>query len=128
MADLVNCFVYGTLRVGQYNYKLIEPAVYESYRDVVAIGSLYFVSPGSYPVAKFDEEGQIFGDILVCDSEAFAFQRAYQMEIGAGYSFIKIDVPKFKVPIYGFHFDFAVNPALRIPGGNWIKAAEEYDA
>lgn len=79
----MKCFVYGSLRVGDYNADRFGPP--GEVRLATAKGALYHVSPYTrvYPVAKFDEEGIIIGEVR--DFPAQEWKNIVYMEEGAGY-------------------------------------------
>lgn len=81
------CFVYGTLRPGDYNHERVGGQIGDAVPAIVE-GDLFHLEGCSsehpaYPVAKFDGSGTIHGEIVVLDEEVW--RRICRMEIGAGY-------------------------------------------
>lgn len=119
-------FVYGTLRVDEYNYEWCSGCVSSHVLNVTAPGRLYWVRENrGYPVAKFNpnSENTIKGDILYCDSAHPLFRAMCDMEIGAGYE-IKAIVCKTEsgenIPAYGFHYKETPH-GERIESGDWAE-------
>lgn len=82
--ETVRCFVYGTLRPGDYNHGRVGGTVGEA-RSASANGQMFHAYPGgrSYPVAKFDLQGIIQGDVV--EFEPREWLSVVSMEEGAGY-------------------------------------------
>lgn len=123
---LIPVFVYGTLRIGQYNYRWARAAVRETVKNCRTNGKLYFSRglSGSYPVAKFDEEGTILGDVLWCDPSHPDYGGMVRMELGAGYEVREIEVVTAKsetMEALGFHYLHRTRGDA-IPNGDWVKA------
>lgn len=118
---LVPVFVYGTLRVDQYNYDWCKRAVRHSVIDCKAKGNLYWVHDKSgYPVAKFDEDGEIIGDVLYFDPTSKTYDDVVSMELGAGYEVREIEVrtPEGEtLECIAFHY-------VDRPRGEWIKSGD----
>lgn len=126
---LVPVFVYGTLRVGQYNFSWAQEAVVDTIQNCTAKGALYFVDGRfGYPVAKFDEEGEIKGDVLWFDPAHEEYQSVVRMELGAGYEVREIEVRTESETIEAIAFHYLRptrgNP---IPDGDWVKANDSWD-
>lgn len=122
LPSLTRIFVYGTLRVGQYNYSWCEEAVEKAIKNCTASGRIYFVDPlgAGYPVAKLDEHGTIYGDILYFNTAHPLFDAVVRMELGAGYVArnIQVTTPKGRqVDCQAFHY-------LRIPRGSLIREGD----
>lgn len=119
--DLVRVFVYGTLRVGHGNFQWCSDAVRYALIDARTDGRIYFVNgTRGYPVAKFDEEGTILGDVLWFDPDHPDFADVVRMEIGAGYTCQDIIVRHDEYPdieCMGFHY-------VRSPRGVWIQSGD----
>lgn len=117
--DLLRVFVYGTLRVGHGNFEWAADAVKYALIDARTAGRVYFVhGRGGYPVAKFDEDGTIVGDVLWFDPRHPMFSEVVRMEIGAGYSCREVIASHDEYPdveCMGFHYE-------RTPGGAWIPS------
>lgn len=126
MAGLIGMFVYGTLRPGAYNAWYNAARVD---RNCVAQGRIYFVQGSyGYPVAKFDEEGEIVGDVLWLDPEGDDYFSICQMEQGAGYEIRNILVQKGSVVTRVQAWHYIGNPRGKlIESGDWLKAAKELD-
>lgn len=124
-------FVYGTLRVGEWNFRVVEPALCdEPDLNCTTPGHLWFSHPNSYPVAQFtaDSQDTIKGDLLWVDANSVRYKQTEQMEINSGYAVRKIFVTLADgevIPAYGFHFMHTPNPEWFIPGGDWQKAIHE---
>ncbi len=121
--DLTPVFVYGTLRIGEWNYRWAQPAIRSELADCVAEGSIYFVMPdGGYPVAKLDEAGEIIGDVLWFDTSHPEYHSVVEMEIGAGYTMREITVltpDDEKLVVVSFHFIHTPRGDL-IASGDWV--------
>lgn len=118
---LIPVFVYGTLRVGQYNFGVVRKAVRNIAENCKANGSIYFFGGRrGYPIAKFDEDGEILGDVLWCDPSHPGYDRMMQMELGAGYESREIEVrnPDGEV-IECIAFQY-----LGTPKGEWIQSGD----
>jgi gamma-glutamylcyclotransferase (GGCT)/AIG2-like uncharacterized protein YtfP len=123
---VIKAFVYGTLRVGEYNYKWTSGDIVDEILNVTTTGGIYFVSPhGGYPVAKLDEPGTIIGDILVYPEDSHDWDRIYSMESGAGYVLCPIVVTTQdgeKIQAVAWHYK-GVPMGPKIPDGDWARAA-----
>lgn len=123
MADLTPCFFYGTLRVGAYNARYDAKRID---RNCIAQGRIYFVQDShGYPVAKFDEEGEIVGDVVWLDPEGDDYFSICQMEKNAGYEIRNILVQKGPVVtrVQAWHYIGKPRGKL-IESGDWLKAVE----
>jgi gamma-glutamylcyclotransferase (GGCT)/AIG2-like uncharacterized protein YtfP len=122
---MIYAFVYGTLRIGEYNYRWASDDVVEEIPNVVTSGGLYFVSErGGYPVAKLDEAGIIKGDLLVYPDDSLDWQRIHDMESGAGYELREIPVLDNDGGIHSavaWHFLHEPRGA-KIEDGDWARA------
>jgi gamma-glutamylcyclotransferase (GGCT)/AIG2-like uncharacterized protein YtfP len=118
---LIPVFVYGTLRVGQYNFGVVRKAVRDIAENCIASGSIYFYGGRrGYPIAKFDEVGDILGDVLWCDPSHPGYDRMMRMELGAGYESREISVRKPDgdvIECIAFHY-------IGTPKGEWIQSGD----
>lgn len=118
----VPVFVYGTLRVGEGNYSWCADAVVEVREDCTTQGRIY---DHGYPVAKFDEQGTIKGDVLWFDPTHRAYERVCRMEFGAGYGMVEIKAEDSEtgevIPCWGFHYMHMPRGAL-IESGDWRES------
>ena len=117
-------FVYGTLRPGHVNYGMLEGAVKNSMRSGTATGRLYHVYGGDdewpiYPVARFDEEGTIVGDLLEVDPSNRHVQAVQRMELGAGYLVQSIEVTTADGPVQALAWHYPHETGDRIVSGDW---------
>lgn len=125
-------FAYGTLRPGETNYSLIEPAVLDAEHEVTIRGSLYYYCEGAhFPVADlWDASSRLIGDLLLVDCGSH-LQSVLDMEYSAGYEFhllsrqyildnnhksISFD---FEDAI-AFHYNHAIK-GPQIDSGDWKK-------
>lgn len=117
-APLIPVFVYGTLRIGEGNYLWAREAVRHETPDVTTKGRIYFVrSRITFPVAKFERDGTIKGDLLWFDPEHPVFSEVVDMEVGAGYVVQEIEVEDTRGDTHealGFQY-------LMEPQGDWIQ-------
>lgn len=129
--SLIPVFVYGTLRIGQYNYKQwAEGGIRKFEQDCVANGAIYFVSrDGGYPVAKFDEPGIIKGDVLWFDRYSLEWGYVLEMEYGAGYTLVDIEARNQRGETFDcLGFDYVRKPAgPLIEGGDWIASYDKFE-
>lgn len=96
-------------------------------KDCTTEGRVYFVSGSQgYPVAKFDEEGRITGDILWCDPSHPDYEATVNMETHAGYVLQEIEVltDDGVQESFGFHYRGTPRGAL-IQSGDWAKEYAE---
>ena len=86
----VRVFVYGTLREGAYNNLRVGRS--NEFRAATTTGRIYHVDPHgyAYPVAKFDEEGTIVGEVHEFDERRWNY--IVVMEEGAGYRAVPVIV------------------------------------
>lgn len=120
LGDLVPVFVYGTLRVGQGNFRWACEAVRSYIRDCTAEGRIYFVHDRwGYPVAKLDETGTILGDVLWMDNRHPTYDEVYRMEISAGYEIrtVPVQTPDGELKCLAFHY-------IDKPRGVWIESGD----
>lgn len=121
-------FVYGTLRVDGWNFGIADSGCVAFVENCTARGRVYFVSRDrGYPVAKFDEEGTIVGDLLVLDRESRSYRHIALMEEGAGYELRKISVTLpdgQEIEAEAWHFIYRPAGYL-IESGNWLKESKE---
>lgn len=126
MSDLIGIFVYGTLRPGSYNHWYEEEGVDP---NCTARGRLYFVHGHSgFPVADFDEEGVIVGDVIWLRDDSQDFQDICNMELGAGYTLRDIEVTDAEgstYTAYAWHYPQKLR-GKRIPDGDWLKATASH--
>lgn len=102
-------FVYGTLRPRGALHSSWARGTEIVAQGATAPGALYHVSPHkSYPVAKFDEEGTIIGDILDFDEEDWEEVRG--MEVGAGYEVREIEAVADNVTYSCVAFQYRHDP------------------
>lgn len=127
---MIYAFVYGTLRVGEYNYQWASGDVVDEILDVTTKGDIYFVSEdGGYPVAKLDGDGNIIGDVLVYPEHSLDWKRIYDMESGAGYVLRDIQVALGNGKMLdAVAWDFLYQPrGPKIPHGDWARAYHAYE-
>jgi gamma-glutamylcyclotransferase (GGCT)/AIG2-like uncharacterized protein YtfP len=126
---VIKAFVYGTLRIGEYNYRWASGDVVEEIPNVLTTGELYFAGDGpSYPVAKLDTPGQIIGDILVYPDDSQDWLQICRMELGAGYELREIEVTTEsgdKIAAVAWHFLHHPR-GPKIASGDWSQAVENF--
>jgi len=127
-------FVYGTLRPGHWNFRMLERAVTECHENAMTTGALYHVGGGSdehpiYPVAKLDETGLLFGTLLLVDDLHQGVERARRMELGAGYEerTIQVVVGTRTIPAVAFHYRHEPS-GPQIASRDWNDIAEQEDS
>lgn len=132
-------FVFGTLRVGHGNYRMVEREVVARTYSVATKGKMYYVGGGwgGYPVVDFRENGMVIGDLLYfdvedplewweevaphrsCDYRGLA--GAIGMEVGAGYTpaYIEVLTPDRElVKAVAFTWEHR-RRGDHIPSGDW---------
>lgn len=124
-------FVFGTLRVGEGNYRVIQAAVKKSYTEATTSGRMYIaayrwkgrVIEAGYPCVRFSEPGVIVGDLLDVDPEHRSTYETFRMEIGAGYiaKEIKVYLERINKTVTAIGFDWPEEEACgpRVTTGNW---------
>lgn len=122
---MIALFVYGTLRVGEGNYRWVERHLeYPPLEGCLADGSMHHVwgEWAGFPVVKFDEPGTVWGDLLFMDSSSEVFAEIAWMEEGAGYVLRQVPVltpDNELVAALGWHYP---RPAgRRIASGDWLQ-------
>lgn len=130
---IIPVFVYGTLRIGEWNHDWFKPCVEEEEADATTPGHLWFAYEGSYPVARFipSETALIHGDVLWCDTEHPGYGHMVNMEVNAGYAQREIEVRLAGgnlIDATGFHYLRDPRPSLFIQGGDWRKEHKRYHA
>lgn len=127
--NMTPVFVYGTLRVGQGNYGWCAGGVFvgRTIQDAVTQGDLYFVAgPNSFPVADAYGEGCITGDVLYFDPESEHYEQMCEMEMGAGYVPVVVEVahPDYPGVIKAlmWHYNRPLLGRIQIPHGDWVRA------
>lgn len=132
-----NMFVYGTLRVGEYNSDRLPQLAGEIVRDVHTSGSMYNRHGWrpAFPVVDFDGHGDIVGDVyLDLPHDHPIVQGVIRMELNCGYTAKHWDEFKLPdgrlVPMNAFNFDVNNTSVVgqRIPGGDWIMYDLAYRA
>lgn len=123
---IIPVFVYGSLRVGEWNYPVAEPCVQEYEQDAATPGLVWFAFRDGYPVAHFISScaGMIQGDVLWCDTEDPAYEHMQRMEQGAGYEQREIEVILAngqRMDATGFHYLGVPRPDLLITSGDWRR-------
>lgn len=119
-------FVYGSLRVGSWNYK--SDGVDSIIPDCHIDGALYWAWVGSYPVAKLDEPGEMVGDLLSYDPFSRTYESVCRMEEGAGYQLrpVKVRTPSGDVlDAYAWHY-VSTPRGPKIESGDWRSAYEAH--
>lgn len=84
----MRCFVYGSLRPGEYNYDRVGGSSHDPQPGTIS-GRLYDTGWG-YPQAKLDEEGTIIGDVVYFGNDNW--KHIVSMEEGAGYEMHEVTV------------------------------------
>lgn len=126
MVDTVCCFMYGSLRKGGHNFGRFSRGV----KDVApgeTRGAMYaLIKSGGYPLANFlDDRGPIKGEIQRWYINSPEYHRMSDMEIGAGYVPIMVDVITMSgvsIPCLVWHADVGRDhPGPYIEDGDWIS-------
>ena len=127
---LTPVFVYGTLRVGEGNYRWCADGIAtdKTLQGARTEGDLYFVGgrTGSYPVANVFGSGTIVGDLLWFDSESMEYRDMCEMEFGARY--VPVTRPVAHSSHTGWlhalvwHYPYYENCGAKIPHGDWCAA------
>lgn len=82
-------FVYGTLRVGHYNYQHYRECVSEEFVGCDTRGHLYTLGP--FPTIDVLQQGTVHGDVLRCETGR-RLGSMIDMEVGAGYRLMRTAV------------------------------------
>jgi len=121
---VIALFVYGTLRVGQGNYRWLAHQLPEPpLEGCLADGRLFHVwqSWGGFPVAKFDEPGTVWGDLLFMESSSDVFAEIAWMEEGAGYVLRQVPVlTPYNELVSALAWHYPGRPGDPIPSGDWL--------
>jgi gamma-glutamylcyclotransferase (GGCT)/AIG2-like uncharacterized protein YtfP len=123
MAEKIKCFVYGTLRRGDYNHARTGGKHDDDIKMATAQGAIYHLGPWSrlYPVSKFDEEGTIIGEVHEFSTHRWA--QICSMEQGAGYELRVVEATYedgSTEHVYAWHY-------RRPPGGPRIMSGDWFD-
>jgi gamma-glutamylcyclotransferase (GGCT)/AIG2-like uncharacterized protein YtfP len=127
--NLVWVFVYGTLRPGDYNSRMLGDV------DVIrgcevhgwAMHNLTEDADPVYPVCvpTNDPNDVVKGDLLLMDNESPEYHRIYRMEIGAGYklSVVEVIIPADEDSVDAFIFEYRHSTEDRyyIESGDWFE-------
>lgn len=113
--------VYGSLRVGEYNFNSFARSYDMKHIDSIEVPGFDLYSLGSYP-AIIKGENTLKVDIL--DVEEAAFHGIKMMELGAGYSTDYIEYKGDKVPIYIFDDPMQIEYLKKnkdlVSSGDWV--------
>lgn len=123
--NLIPVFVYGTLRVGQGNFRWAQEAVRHVLLNCTTKGRIYFVhGRRGFPVAKLDEEGTILGDVLWFDPQHPDFDGVVSMELGAGYEMkdVTVTTEDGELEACAFHYIWD-DMGEWIRSGDWVSEA-----
>lgn len=120
------CFVYGSLRPGEYNFeRCVDTSdLEEVILNVTARGRLFHVWETSlaYPVARFDlTDGIIRGDLLRLRHPSRTWDWIHGMEAGAGYVLVDLNVELesgLSVRAHAWHYP-AEDHGEEVPDGDW---------
>lgn len=126
---MIKVFAYGTVRPGGHNYRRVSKGIVNLIRHCTTEGRIYSLTHfGGYPLARFDEEGTVHGDILIYENQSSpGFRYLCNMEIGAGYSLQPIQVSQLDdnqrvVEVhdcFAFQYEGSPNPDYLIESGDW---------
>lgn len=122
---LMNQFVYGTLRVGESNYRWAAKGVNEKSNILnipMPFHKMYSVSPmGGYPITvkTSSVDDIVEGDIVEFNNEATSLSVA-KMEVGAGYYMGTVNYDGFDHGIW-LQRKMQVVGKTEIPSGIWNK-------
>ncbi|CAN5115992.1 gamma-glutamylcyclotransferase [soil metagenome] len=119
-------FVYGTLRTGEAGFvELGLGALVEPLGPATVAGTLYDL--GEYPGAVLGGESVISGELLLPRDEAvLAMLDAYEVfdpsdPAGSEYLRIRSETEEGPVKIWIYVYNFPLENALPIAGGNWLR-------
>jgi gamma-glutamylcyclotransferase (GGCT)/AIG2-like uncharacterized protein YtfP len=118
-------FVYGTLRPGDFNYPVVQPALVAA-TPGHALGQLFHVRGGTdeqprFPVAVFYADGIIRGELLVLADDEEVWQMVRFIELGSGYEEVEVPVLTASGNAFmatSYHWPHAQRGS-RIPSGDW---------
>lgn len=117
---------YGSLRVGEYNYKsLLEEQDGVEFIGTDTVHGYELRSLGAYPVIlPSTEENGIVVDVFEINNKAI-IQRIRSMELGAGYEEVSVLLPTLELSatIYegGKHHNMRKDSYKLVPTGDWVK-------
>ena len=116
-----NICVYGSLRKGCYNFDRFC-GYYPGeiiYKETTTIDANYALfSLGSYPaLVKSEEKNNITVDILEVSERAF--EALNRMEVGAGYSPVKININGVECTVW--IYNYKAHPNAKVESGNWVE-------
>ncbi len=83
--------VYGTLRVGEYNYERFKDGVIDIIAENVKIPNYEMFDLGSYPGVRKSMGVEIVVDIINFGNDTY--EQIEKMELGAGYKMTYVDTP-----------------------------------
>lgn len=125
--NVIELFVYGTLRTGQPLESWLEPCTVEKTMAMCIRGRIYPSYNGHYPVAFLDEDGLIHGEVRKC-SLSEPFYATVKMEMRAGYKLQRVPLlSKAGLSegrsVMAFHYMGRHPTKNCIPSGDW----EQYE-
>lgn len=118
---MYHVLAYGTLRVGEYNYKVFKPGI-EVIQERVSIPGFRMFNLGLYPtVIRADNEDIIIVDLLKMDDDTF--NRIHRMECGAGYHAMEMPLNLNGKNVRGYIYTMEyskIKGADEIESGDWL--------
>jgi len=115
-------FVYGSLRRGEYNYRMIEKV--SEFKGMTSINGYKLISLGYYPcvVKSNNKEDKVIGEVFLIN-DIDAIKNIDYMELNSGYKRVKQKVvmgsgDEVEVLFYEFK-----RPVLApfVESGDWVK-------
>lgn len=113
--------VYGSLRKGEYNYNSFKRMYGDDYEYIKTSSILGYniYDLGSYPGLKVSQnpDDRVIIDIMKCSKECF--NSINRMELGAGYSTIKVKDESSDDTYLAYLYEYPCNKLVL--SGDWSK-------
>lgn len=122
-------FTYGTLRPGERNYDMMQPAIIGTSSPGRARGCLFDTGVG-YPVMSLrrcDPYCRTAGDVVQVNMKSYAWHDILTMEVGAGYDIRRIDVDcrGKQVGCLAFVWPYSTRDMRPVPSNDWKERGSQ---
>lgn len=118
-----NVFVYGSLRLGEYNQKSFSKRFENgfNYKSTHKVKGYDLFSFGSYPGIN-KGEGELTVDLF--EASEPCLNSLNRMELGAGYTIEEVEIDGIKGIIY--LYGSPINRTNLVPSGDWSKRTDKW--